>query len=92
MNSSFPLGITQPGGGRRADNLVFAFVDLHDDESNEPDVYLVPSAFMFDYCAPSIVEAQGTLVRFHIDIDGMEPFKNNWKIIEEKLGPWDGMK
>jgi len=83
----FPLGFRS--AKQRADNLVFAFVDLHDYDGKEPDVYLVPSAFVCEYCAPWIANAEGQLVRFHIDIEAMERFKNNWAMVEEKLGPWD---
>jgi hypothetical protein len=51
-------------------------------------LYLVPAAFVCDYCAPWIAGAEGQLVRFHIEIEAMERFKNNWLIVEERLGPW----
>jgi hypothetical protein len=44
-------------------------------------LYLVPSAFVHDHCAPA------NRVFFKIPIDKMAPFKNNWEMLKDRLGP-----
>lgn len=78
----FPLGFK----AARIDNpnLLFAFVDLRGITSDEPpDVYLVPSTFVCDHCREWIDDA--AMARFHIEIAKLEPFKNNWSLIDEAL-------
>ena len=81
----FPLGYKCA----KIDNpeLLFAFVDLRDsfDHSTQPDVYLVPAPFVNDYCQPWVESV--ALVRLHIDIAAMQPFKNAWEIVLARLMP-----
>lgn len=79
----FPLGYKS--ATNKNDNYIFTFVDLNgvDWDEKEPEVYIVPSNFVYDYCKPWVDNVK--MVRFHIDIDIMEQYKNNWEIIESKL-------
>ncbi|MFH1265653.1 MAG: hypothetical protein ABIK89_07980, partial [Planctomycetota bacterium] len=79
----FPLGYHSAKA--KGDNLVFAFVDLNGlDSETQPDVYLVPSQFVFDFCEPWVDNVK--MVRLHIAIDQMQEFKNNWSVIASRLG------
>lgn len=79
----FPLG--HKSGRLKSDNLIFAFVDLNwrDWHEKQPDIYFVPSEFVFDFCKPWIDKVK--MVRFHIGIEELNRFKNNWNFITEKL-------
>ena len=74
--------------GRKAaktsfENLVFVFVDLEDDCDGETTSYIIPSSFIFEYCKAWVDEVPW--VRFHIPINEIEPFKDNWDIISKAL-------
>lgn len=78
-----------PLGARAAklshSSLVLAFVDLRVFSADRvPDVYLFPSAFVAEYCAPWVDSVP--MVRFHIPLTTAEPFKNSWEIIRHALG------
>ena len=79
-----PLG--RKAAGINSKSLVFAFVDLNDLDRDdlEPDVYIVPSRFIYNWCKEWRDEAK--MVRFHIEIEKMQKFKNNWDIIRKVLG------
>lgn len=78
----FPLG--RKYAKTNQNNLFFAFVDLKGLDYNQtPDVYIVPSKFVFDFCKSWVDSAR--MVRFHIDISDIEPFKNNWDIFKKEL-------
>lgn len=75
----FPLGykaakINNP-------NLIFAFVDLRGllDDGLAPDVYLVPADYVCRHCADWVDDAK--MVRLHIGLTDMEPFKNAWELV-----------
>jgi hypothetical protein len=79
----FPLGYK--AAKIDSENLLFAFVDLKglDDDSLVPDVYLVPADYVMRHCAEWVEEAK--MVRLHIGIEEMEPFKNNWDSVVGRL-------
>lgn len=79
----FPLGYNS--ATHKDENFFFAFVDLNglDWDEKEPDVYIVPSTFIYEYCKSWINQAK--MVRLHIEIKKMEQFKNNWGIIKSYL-------
>ena len=78
----FPLGYKS--ATTKGDNLVFAFVDLRGiDSDTEPDVYIVPSPYVCDHCKGWVDDVK--LVRFHVPIDSMEDFKNNWALVQQRL-------
>lgn len=79
----FPLGYKS--GKKYSENLIFAFVDLNNSERHEvqPDVYFVPSKFVYDYCQSWIDNVK--MVRFHISIEIMAKFKNNFDFIAGML-------
>jgi len=78
----FPLGYHS--AITKGDNLVFAFVDLKGfGMDTQPDVYLVPSQFVHDHCRSWVDKVP--MVRFHIEIERMQEFKNNWNLIMKKL-------
>jgi len=79
----FPLGhksakINNP-------HLFFAFVDLRgiDNADLHPDVYLVPSRFVFDHC--KAWSDQAKMVRLHVEISKLERYKNNWTALVDSL-------
>ena len=73
---------------RGSENLIFAFVDLHNkqDDNKDPDVYVVPSEFVHAHCE-EWVAANGftTKIRNEYLNQFTDQFKNNWKLIEDKL-------
>lgn len=79
----FPLGYNS--ATHKSDNLYFAFVDLNSItwDEKEPDVYIIPSKFVFDYCKSWVNNVKW--VRFHIEIEEMQPYKNNWDILVKAL-------
>ncbi len=79
----FPLG--HKAAKYNSENLVFTFVDLNgiDWEDKAPDVYVVPSKFVYDFCKDWVDSAK--MVRFHIGIDEISEFKNNWDPIIKRL-------
>lgn len=79
----FPLG--KKSLKKFGKNLYYAFVDLNglDWHEKQPDVYIVPSKFVHDHCVDWIDDV--TMVRFHIEIEKMNRFKNNWDSIMNKL-------
>ena len=78
----FPLGfksarINEP-------NFFFAFVDMKALHPNEiPDVYIVPSEFVYKWCASWIDNVK--MVRFHIPLEQIEQYKNNFERLRESL-------
>jgi hypothetical protein len=85
----FPLG---PHSAKSNGNhLFFAFVDLKigDPVTAHPDVYIVPSSFVFDHCQPWVDKAK--MVRFHINeleeakFGQFHSFCNNWAPLNEAL-------
>jgi hypothetical protein len=79
----FPLG--HKAATHKSENLFFAFVDLNglDWEAKSPDVYIVPSKYVYDHCEGWASGAK--MVRFHISIEEIAQFKNNWKPIVSEL-------
>ena len=79
----FPLGYNS--ANRKDDDFFFTFVDLNglDWDEKEPDVYIVPSNFVYEYCKSWIDKVK--MVRLHIEIDKMEQFKNNWELLKSRL-------
>lgn len=79
----FPLG--HKSASLNNPNLIFAFVDLRgvDNHDLQPDVYLVPSDFVFRYCGH--LAFQIPMLRLHIRIEQLEQFKNNWGIVQRHL-------
>jgi hypothetical protein len=64
--------------------LFLAFVDLKSISSAEmPDVYIIPSAWIRDYCAEWVDKVKW--VRFHVDPTKIGRFKNNWEQISKAL-------
>lgn len=70
--------------------LLFAFVDLK--EMREvPDVFLVPSPDVTAHFARAqeAYRARGKEIkrwRYHAKPEGIEPYKNAWGVVEERLG------
>ena len=64
--------------------LFVVFVDL-DRWSKSPvtECYVVPSAFIYDYCKRWI--DQVGMVRLHISPDQMEQFRGAWHLIKDAL-------
>ena len=79
----FPLGYKS--GKLNSDNLIFAFVDLNwrDWHEKQPDIYFIPSECVFEFCKPWIDNSK--MVRFHIALDEINKFKNNWELVTERL-------
>jgi hypothetical protein len=78
----FPLGFKS--GKVSQANYFFAFVDLRlYDDNPVPVVYIVPSQFTFDWCKSWIDDAK--MVRFHIDIADIAPFKDNYEMLKTAL-------
>lgn len=78
----FPLG--RRAAAVNQERFLFAFVDLRGREpTSSPDVYIVPSAFIHDYCKEWIEGAK--MVRWHPSIEEAEPFKNDWPRIAALL-------
>ncbi len=78
----FPLGYKSA----KIDNprLLYAFVDLLSNGDGVcPDVYIVPAQFVFNHCEAWVDKVK--LVRFHIPIEELAPFKNNWSLIAESV-------
>jgi hypothetical protein len=66
------------------ENLIYTFVDLKSLSLSEiPDVYIIPSGWVQEYCAPWVDEVKW--VRFHVSPDEVELFKNKWNLIAEYL-------
>ena len=80
----FPLG--HKAAGYESDNLIFTFVDINGLtwEDKMPDVYIVPSEFVYKHCKGWARKAK--MVRLQIPIKEMEHFKNNWEPIKSALG------
>jgi len=78
----FPLG--HKAARYKSENLVFTFVDLNglNWEEKSPDVYIIPSEYVFNHCKDGV---DAKMVRFHIDIEEIEQFKNNWDPISSAL-------
>ena len=78
----FPLGARAAKLSNAS--LVLAFVDLRAFSPERlPQVYLFPSTFVAQYCAPWVDAVK--MVRFHIPIVAAEPYKENWDVIREVL-------
>ncbi|NOH31692.1 hypothetical protein [Vibrio mediterranei] len=79
----FPLG--HKAARYNNENLIFTFVDLNglDWDEEAPDVYVVPSTFIYDFCKGWVDGAK--MVRFHVRIDEASQFKNNWEPIRKAL-------
>jgi hypothetical protein len=78
----WPLG--HKAARHQSDNLFFAFVDLKDfGGAGKPDVYIVPSRFVRTYCAEWVDTVK--MVRFHVPIATMKPFKEGWHLLTEAL-------
>ena len=82
----FPLG---KASAQRSSDLLFAFVDLHNDKENidakspDADVYFVPSTIVRDACSDWLEKVKW--LRWHQSIEMMAPYKNNWKLVEDRL-------
>lgn len=64
--------------------LFFAFVDLKGTRLRQvPDVYVVPSAFVFAYCEPWVDDVKW--VRLHITPDKLSPFLEQWDLLRQAL-------
>jgi hypothetical protein len=65
-------------------NLFYAFIDLKNlSDTEPPDVYIIPSTWVKDYCAPWVDQVKW--VRFHVHPDLVDPFKNKLDPIDEAL-------
>ena len=80
----FPLGYKATN--YNSENLFFAFVDLNGLNWDEkaPDIYIIPSEFIYNYCLPWKDKVK--MWRFHIDIPKIQEFKNNWSPLLQFLG------
>ena len=80
----FPLGTK--AAKYNSESLIFTFVDLNgvDWDEKSPDVYIIPSNFIYEFCKDWVDEVK--MVRFHILIEDIKKFKNNWNPIKESLG------
>jgi hypothetical protein len=65
------------------ENLFFTFVDLDDDYDGGTVVYIVPSKFIFEYFEGWVDDLKW--VRFHIPLNEILPFKENWEIVRKAL-------
>ena len=67
-------------------DLYFAFVDLKLGTNQLPDVFIVPSKRVFDAFDNSYFKS-GTdrRWRWHPTLETVEPFKNNWTPLHERL-------
>jgi hypothetical protein len=78
----FPLG--HHCAKLNGENLLFAFVDMNGLQSEtQPDLYVIPSRFVFDCCTSWVDKVK--MVRLHITIAQMDQFKNNWKPVTARL-------
>lgn len=78
----FPLGFKS--GKINQPNYFLAFVDLRlYDENPVPDVYIVPSEFTYKWCESWIDDEK--MVRLHIPIEDIAPYKENYKLIRQAL-------
>ena len=65
-------------------HLFFAFVDFKSlDATTPPDVYVIPSAWIKEYCASWVDKVKW--VRFHVSPQNVQQFKNNWNLIRSTL-------
>jgi len=85
----FPLGLK--AASMSSPDLYFAFVDLRGVEwvEEQPVVYLVPSSFVADCCRPRVQEGHWPMPRFHIAIERLEPFRNQWEPLLKALATGD---
>lgn len=63
--------------------LFFALVDLKEFEEL-PDVFFVPSQVIFEYFEGGDPNTWRR-ARYHIEIDELSQYKNNWRILSEAL-------
>lgn len=67
-------------------DLFFAFVDLKSGSNQKPDVFIVPSKFIFDYFDnPYFKSGKRRRWRWHPSIKDVERFKNNWDVLDSFL-------
>jgi hypothetical protein len=64
--------------------LFFAFVDLKKMDKDMPDVFIVPSSFIYDKFE-RYLEKKPTRPRWHPRIEEVEPFKNDWNSLRRYL-------
>ena len=78
----FPLG--HKAANIKSEGMFFAFVELKNfADGGMPDVYIVPSVFVYNRCNEWASNAK--MVRFHVKIADMKPFKNGWHLLIEAL-------
>lgn len=65
--------------------LFFAFVDLKGAGSQLPDIFIVPSGVIFNSFKSYLESKKPTRVRWHPKVGVVEPYKNNWKALENHL-------
>lgn len=65
------------------ENLFFAFVDLDYDYEQIPVVYIIPSKFIYEYHKDWVDDIKWA--RFHIKIEEITPFRENWELIKSAL-------
>lgn len=76
----------------RRPDLFFAFVDLKSQSGQSPDVFIIPSGFVYKWFQNVITKHFGGREdrlkrwRFHPGVTGAEKFKNKWDLL------WDYLK
>lgn len=78
--------VGERSGGLNQPDLFFAFVDLKGARTELPDVFIIPSEFMFKaFDKPYFKSGVKRRWRYHPKVDSISQYKNNWKILENYL-------